>query len=59
MHDPRPSIEERYSSRDAYLAKVRAAAEQLVSERFLLRGDVDPVVSHAGAMWDYVTAPAP
>ncbi len=59
LHDPRPSIEERYSSRDAYLAKVREAAERLASERYLLREDVDPVVSHAGAVWDYVTAPAP
>jgi hypothetical protein len=58
-HDPRPSIEERYSSRDAYLAKVKEAAEHLVSERYLLPADVDPVVSHAGALWDYVAAPAP
>jgi hypothetical protein len=59
LHDPRPSVEERYSSRDAYLAKVRAAAQHLASERYLLPGDVDPVVSHAAAVWDYVTAPAP
>lgn len=59
QHDPRPSVEERYSSREAYLEKVRAAAQQLASERYLLREDVDPVVSHAGAVWDYVAAQAP
>jgi hypothetical protein len=58
-HDPRPSIEERYSSREAYLAKIKAAAERLASERYLLSEDVGPVVSHAGALWDLVTAPAP
>jgi len=58
QHDPRPSIEEHYSSREAYLAKVRAAALHLASERYLLPGDVDPVVSHAAAVWDYVTAQA-
>jgi hypothetical protein len=59
LHDPRPSIEERYPGRDVYLAKVKMAAERLASERYLLAGDVDPVVSHAGALWDYVAAPAP
>ena len=38
--DPRLSIEERYSSRDDYLSKVKQAAEELVRQRFLLEGDV-------------------
>jgi 3-hydroxy-3-methylglutaryl CoA synthase len=59
LHDPRPSIAERYSSREAYLEKASVAAQQLASERYLLREDVDPVVSHAAAVWDYVTTPAP
>jgi hypothetical protein len=41
------------------LAKVKEAAEQLVGDRYLLREDVDPVVTHAGAVWDYVTAAVP
>ncbi len=57
-HDPRPSIEERYSSRQAYLEKVTAAAQHLASEGYLLHEDVDPVVSHAAAVWDYVTTQA-
>jgi hypothetical protein len=37
--DPRPSLEERYGSRDAYAAKVKAAADALVGERLLLPED--------------------
>src|SRR5260221_3864325 len=42
--DPRPSIAERYDSRDGYLAHVRAAAEALVSARHMLAEDVEAVV---------------
>jgi Alpha/beta hydrolase domain len=37
--DPRPSLEERYSSREAYVDRVKAAAEALVAERLLLPTD--------------------
>ena len=37
--DPRPSLEERYGSRAAYVAKVRATAQALVAERLLLPAD--------------------
>ena len=37
--DPRPSLEERYGKREAYLAKIEAAAEALVAERLLLPFD--------------------
>lgn len=50
--DPRPSIAERYASRDDYLARVRAAAEQLVRDRDMLAGDVDSVVEAAGQRSD-------
>ena len=50
--DPRPSIAERYTSRDDYLARVRSAAEGLVSERLLLAEDVERCVERAGALWD-------
>jgi len=52
-HDPRASIEERYASREAYLARVREAAQKLVGERYLLAEDVDAVVGRAGKLWDY------
>jgi hypothetical protein len=39
--DPRPSLEERYSNIVEYESAVRAAAEQLVTERYLLPDDVE------------------
>ncbi len=50
--DPRPAIAERYPSRDAYLNRVRAAAERLVTERYLLAEDVDTTLVFAAKMWD-------
>jgi hypothetical protein len=50
--DPRPSIAERYASRDDYLARVRAAAEALVKKRHMLAEDVEAVVARAGSQWD-------
>src|SRR5207253_616533 len=38
-HDPRRSIEERYQSKDDYLAQTERAAEALVKERYLLIDD--------------------
>lgn len=45
--DPRPSLEERYGSHDAYVAKVRSAAANLVGERLLLQADADRIVKQA------------
>jgi Alpha/beta hydrolase domain len=45
--DPRPSLEERYGSRDAYVAKVKAAAEALVADRLLLPSDAAAYVKAA------------
>lgn len=53
--DPRASIEERYASRDGYLRQVRQAADALVSLRYMLDQDVEPVVERAATMWDYFT----
>jgi hypothetical protein len=47
--DPRPSIEERYASHDAYVGAVKAAAEKLVGQRFLLREDADKLIAQAAA----------
>jgi alpha/beta hydrolase family protein len=52
--DPRPSIEERYVSRAAYLARAREAALRLVAERHMLAEDVDAVVERAGRLWDFI-----
>jgi hypothetical protein len=45
--DPRLSLEERYGSRDAYVAKVKAAADALVRERLLLPADAAAYVRAA------------
>jgi hypothetical protein len=50
--DPRKAIDERYESKQDYLARVRAAAESLVRERYLLAEDVEPVLAVAGRKWD-------
>ena len=50
--DPRPSIDERYASKTDYLTRVRAAAEALVEQRYLLAEDIERVVSVAGQKWD-------
>jgi hypothetical protein len=53
--DPRAAIAERYASKQAYLDKVRAAAEKLVAERYLLAEDVPFVLGRAGTHWDLLT----
>ena len=50
--DPRRAIDERYASREDYLARVRAAAETLVRDRYLLAEDIERVVAVAGQKWD-------
>ncbi len=50
--DSRPSIAERYTSRDAYLARVRAAAEELVVQGYVLADDLPLLLAHAAARYD-------
>jgi len=45
--DPRLSLEERYGTHDAYVARVKAAATRAVAERFLLQDDADRLVAQA------------
>jgi hypothetical protein len=47
IDDPRPSLEERYASREAYVAAVKAAAAALVAERLLLPADAEAFVAAA------------
>jgi hypothetical protein len=54
--DPRPSIAERYPSRDDYLARVRAAANALVKARQMLAEDIDAVVERASKQWELFQA---
>jgi len=52
--DPRPSIEERYRSREEYLRKVEAAARELATAGFLLERDIDLVVARSRQQWDHL-----
>ena len=47
--DPRSSLEERYGTHEAYVAKVRAASRRLLEQRFLLPEDADRLVREAEA----------
>jgi hypothetical protein len=52
--DPRPSIAERYGSRERYIALVEAQAKALAAARYLLARDVPEIVRRAGEHWDLV-----
>jgi hypothetical protein len=53
-HDPRPSLEERYSGRAQYLEKIEAAARGLAAHGYLLEADVPDIVEHSATEWDYL-----
>ncbi|WOX15252.1 alpha/beta hydrolase domain-containing protein [Streptomyces sp. N50] len=48
--DPRPSVAERHGDAAGYVARIRAAAEQLAARRLLLDEDVERAV-RAAASW--------
>ena len=56
--DPRPSIEERYASREDYLGRVRKATQTLVDEGYLLEEDLRVVVGQASERYDLFRKPA-
>lgn len=45
--DPRPSLEERYPSKEAYVAAVRKAADALVAQHMMLADDAKRVIGEA------------
>src|SRR5262245_1698450 len=51
--DPRPSVEERYTSRAEYLMRVRSAGRALVRDGYLLEDDIDLSVAAAARLWDH------
>jgi hypothetical protein len=51
--DPRPSIAERYPSREHYLGLVAEAAMRLIAERYLLAEDLPRILESAARHWDY------
>jgi hypothetical protein len=53
-HDPRPSLEERYGSKEEFQAKVKAAIRALIEQRFLTETDLEPQLKQAGERWDWI-----
>jgi hypothetical protein len=47
--DPRPSLQERYPTHADYVTKVTAAANSLVTQRFLLPEDAASIIAAANA----------
>ena len=47
--DPRPSLEERYPTKDDYISKIAKAADELRNMRLLLSEDVERMVNAAAA----------
>jgi hypothetical protein len=54
--DQRPSIAERYSGRQEYLARMEAAARDLVRQRFLRDADVAGVIRRGEEIWAAVVS---
>ena len=54
--DPRDSIEERYASKDDYMAKIRAAIDALAAGGFLLPADRARLEKQAEVRWAQLTA---
>jgi hypothetical protein len=50
--DPRPSLETRYASRDAWAARLTEAVDRLVADRLLLAEDGDRLMAAACESWD-------
>ena len=57
--DNRLSIQERYRDRDDYLARIRATAQALVTDGFLVADDVNALVEHASAHWAWLHTVSP
>ncbi len=52
--DPRPSIEERYADKDAYMTRIAAVCAELVAGGYMLQSDVAAATAEASAHWDYM-----
>jgi hypothetical protein len=54
--DPRPAIEERYSSKADYTAKIKLAIDTLAADGFLLSIDRPRLEKQAAERWAQLTA---
>ena len=58
VSDPRPSVQERYPTRDAYTKAFAAATLALAEKELILGSDVNPMIERAGAFYDRILARA-
>ncbi len=49
--DPRPSLAERYQDRNAFVSKMRTAAQELARRGFYLEEDIEKTVNRAARAW--------
>ena len=54
--DPRPSVKERYPTRDAYTKAYAAATLALAEKQLILGSDVNPMIERAGSFYDRIVA---
>jgi len=52
LGDSRRPLNARYASREAWIARLRAACEVLLAERLLLQDDMDALLSTANILWE-------
>jgi hypothetical protein len=57
--DPRPSIAERYPTREAYIEAYAAAALALANKELIIGADINGMVDHAGKFYDVLMARSP
>jgi hypothetical protein len=54
--DPRPSIAERYPTKQAYLERIDATSKALASAGYILARDIPALHDRSSRMWDYVAS---
>lgn len=59
LGDPRPALDERYASKEAYLARISEALQQLIQQGYLQSEDLAPLHKQAGVRWDWVVGRKP
>jgi hypothetical protein len=57
--DPRPALDERYPTKEAYLARVSDSARALVDQGFLQTEDLEPLRRQAADRWDWIVSKRP
>jgi len=57
--DPRPSLRERYPTKEAYTKAYAAATLALAEQELILGSDVNPMIERAGVFYDRILAHSP